>query len=57
VLMPVTVAEQSEAYTVFARSEAGTMGRIPHKAWLFGMCMCLFCVCVALCLGRGLATS
>jgi hypothetical protein len=24
---------------------------------MFGVCMCLFCVCVVLCLGRGLATS
>jgi hypothetical protein len=21
--------------------------RIPHKAWMFGICMCLFCVCVS----------
>jgi hypothetical protein len=28
--------------------------RMPHKAWMFGMCICLFCVCVVL--GRGLAT-
>jgi hypothetical protein len=31
--------------------------RIPHKAWTFGLCMCLFCVRVVLYLGRGLATS
>jgi hypothetical protein len=30
---------------------------IPLKAWMFGMCMYLFCVCVVLCLGRGLTTS
>jgi hypothetical protein len=24
---------------------------------MFGVCMCLFCICVVLCLGRGLATS
>jgi hypothetical protein len=24
---------------------------------MFGTCMCLLCVCVVLCLGRGLATS
>jgi hypothetical protein len=24
---------------------------------MFGMYMCLFCVCAILCLGRGLATS
>jgi hypothetical protein len=28
--------------------------RIPHKAWIFGMYMCLFCVCVVLCLGSAL---
>jgi hypothetical protein len=32
-------------------------GRIPHKANIFSMCVCLFCVCVVLCLGRGLATG
>jgi hypothetical protein len=31
--------------------------RILHKAWMFGRCIYLFCVCVVLCLGRGLATS
>jgi hypothetical protein len=31
--------------------------RIPIKAWMFGVCMRLFCVCVVLCLGSGLATS
>jgi hypothetical protein len=35
----------------------GSWVRIPHKAWMFGVCMCLFCVCVFLCLGKGLATS
>jgi hypothetical protein len=31
--------------------------RIPLKAWLFGLCMRFFCVCVVLCLGGGLATA
>jgi hypothetical protein len=35
----------------------GSWVRIPRKAWMFGMCMCLFCVWVVLCLGSGLATS
>jgi hypothetical protein len=35
----------------------GSWVRIPLRAWIFGVCMCSFCVCVALCLGRGLATS
>jgi hypothetical protein len=55
--MPVTVAERSKACTVFARLEAGIWVRVPHKAWMFGMCVCLFCVCVVPCRGRGLATS
>jgi hypothetical protein len=42
---PVTVAERSTAWTVFARSETGIWVRIPHKAWIFGVCMCLFCLC------------
>jgi hypothetical protein len=41
----VTVAERSEACTVFARSEAGIVG---FRAWKFGVCvcMCICCVCV-----------
>jgi hypothetical protein len=35
----------------------GSWVRIPLKAWMFGMCMGLFCVCVVLCLGSGLATG
>jgi hypothetical protein len=35
----------------------GSWFRIPLKAWMFGVCMGLFCVYVVLCLGRGLATS
>jgi hypothetical protein len=35
----------------------GSLVRIPLRAWMFGVCMCLFCICVFLCLGRGLATS
>jgi hypothetical protein len=31
--------------------------RIPLRAWMFGVCMSLFCVCVDLCLGSGLATG
>jgi hypothetical protein len=54
---PVTVAERSKACIVLALSEAGTWVPIPHKARMFGMCMCLFRVCVVLCLGSGLATS
>jgi hypothetical protein len=35
----------------------GSWVRISHKKWMFGMFMCLFCVCVVLCLGSDLATS
>jgi hypothetical protein len=35
----------------------GSWAQIPHKAWIFGTCMCLFCVCVFLCLSRGFATN
>jgi hypothetical protein len=31
--------------------------RIPLKAWVFGVCMHLFCVYVLLCVGSGLATG
>jgi hypothetical protein len=52
----VTAAERSEACTVFARSEAGIVASNPTQGmdvWY----VCLLCVCVVLCLGRGLATS
>jgi hypothetical protein len=35
----------------------GSWVRIPLKAWIFGVYMRLFCVCVVLCVGGGLATS
>jgi hypothetical protein len=52
---PVTVAERS-VLSSLAR-KPGLWVRIPQNAWMFGICMCLFCVCVALCLGRELATG
>jgi hypothetical protein len=54
--VPVTVAERSKASTVFARSEAGIVGSNSTQG-MDVWCMCLFCVCVVLCLGKGLATS
>jgi hypothetical protein len=33
--MPVTVAERSEAWTVFTRSDAGIVGSNPTEAWMF----------------------
>jgi hypothetical protein len=35
----------------------GSWVRIPLRTWMFGVCMRLFCVCVVLCLGRGLAAG
>jgi hypothetical protein len=54
---PVTVAERSEACTVFARSEAGIVGSNPNQGMDIWCVCAFFCVCVVLCLGRGLATS
>jgi hypothetical protein len=52
---PVTVASRSTAWTVSSRSDAGIVGSNPIQ----GMddCVRLFCVCVVLCLGSGLATG
>jgi hypothetical protein len=55
---PVTVAERSDACTLSSLArKPGSWVRIPHYALMFVMCMCLLCVCVVPCLGRGLATS
>jgi hypothetical protein len=56
-MMPVTVAVRSKAGTVFTPLDAGIVGLNPTHAWMFGVCMRLFCVCVVLCLGRGFATG
>jgi hypothetical protein len=54
--MLVTVAELSKPCTVFARSKAGIVGSNPTQDMdVWCVCMRLFCVCAALCLGRGLA--
>jgi hypothetical protein len=52
--MPVTVVARSEAKTVFARSNAGIMGSNPTQG--IDVCVRLFCVCVVLCVGGGIAT-
>jgi hypothetical protein len=54
---PVMVAKQSKAWTVFTCQTLWSWVRIPLRAWMFGVYMCLFCLCAVLCLGRGLATS
>jgi hypothetical protein len=56
--MPVTVAARSKAWTVFACSDAGIVGSNPTQGMdVWCVCMHLFCVCVTLCLGSGLATG
>jgi hypothetical protein len=47
-LEPVTVAERSRAYTVFAFSEAGTVGSNSTQGMdVYCLCMCVrFSVCV-----------
>jgi hypothetical protein len=52
---PITVAAQAKAWTVFARSSTGIMGSNPTQG--MNVCVRLFCVCVALCVGRGVATG
>jgi hypothetical protein len=47
--MPVTVAERSEALTVFARSDVGIVSSNPTEAWMFVYVYSVFL------LGRGLA--
>jgi hypothetical protein len=41
--------------TVFARSIAGIVGSNPTQ--VVDVYVCLFCVCVVLCVGSGLATG
>jgi hypothetical protein len=53
----VTVSERSKACTAFLRSEVGIVGSNPTHG-MDVWCVCsFFCVCVVLCLGRGLSTS
>jgi hypothetical protein len=51
----ITVATQSKARSVFARSNAWIMGSNPTQ--VMDVCVSLFCVCVVLCVVRGLATG
>jgi hypothetical protein len=52
-LLPITVAEWSKAWTVFARSDRGFESHSGHGCLVYVFILC----CVVLCLGRGLATS
>jgi hypothetical protein len=54
-LKPITVAVRSKARTVFARSNTGIVVSIPAQG--IDVCVCLFCVCVVLFVGSGLATG
>jgi hypothetical protein len=50
----VTVAARSKAWTLFAHSNTGIVGS--NLARGMDVCVHLFCVCVVLCVGSGLAT-
>jgi hypothetical protein len=52
---PTTVATQSKAWTVIARSNTGIVGS--NSAWGMDVCVHLFCVYAVLCVGNGLATG
>jgi hypothetical protein len=49
---PITVAERSKAWTVFARSNAGIVGSNPNQG--MDVCVRLFCLCYPVCVGSGL---
>jgi hypothetical protein len=50
--MLITVAAQSKAWTVFARSNTGIMGSNP--TWGMDVCVRLFCLCAVLCAGSAI---
>jgi hypothetical protein len=52
---PITEVTRSKAWTVFARSNTGIVGSNPTRG--MDVCVRLFCVCVVLCVGSGLATG
>jgi hypothetical protein len=54
--LPVTVAERSKAWTVFARADAGTVGSNPTLGTEVYYLCCVY-VFLCLCTGRGPATS
>jgi hypothetical protein len=51
--VPITVAKRSKAWTIFARSNSGTVDSNPTQGMYVSVR--LFCVCVVLCVGSGLA--
>jgi hypothetical protein len=54
-LMPITMAARSKAWTAFARWNTGIVGSDLTRG--MDVCVRLFCLCVAVCVGRGLATG
>jgi hypothetical protein len=52
---PVTVAARFKALTIFVRSNAGMVSSNSTRG--MDVCVRLFCVCVVLCVGSGLATG
>jgi hypothetical protein len=54
-LKPITVAARPNARTVFARLNTGVVRSNPTRG--MDICLRLFCVCVVLCVGSGLATG
>jgi hypothetical protein len=50
---PISIAERSEASTVFGRSNVEIAGSNPAR----GMDICVSLCCVVLCVGRGLASG
>jgi hypothetical protein len=54
-ILGITVAARSKAWTVFARSNAGIVGS--NTAQGMDVCVRLFCVCVVLCVGSGLKSG
>jgi hypothetical protein len=55
IIWPITVVTWSKAWTVSVRSNTGVVGSNPTQG--MDVCVCLFCVCVVLCVGSGLATG
>jgi hypothetical protein len=53
--IPVTVAARSKARTVLTRSNAAIVGS--NNTQGMNVCVRLFCSCVVLCVGNGLATD
>jgi hypothetical protein len=54
-LLLITVAARSKARNVFACLNTGVMGSNPTRG--MDVCEYIFCVCVVVCVGSGLATG